>query len=328
MPAPKLGNRINGAAGRHPIFQIIYDGVDKPCAIKIFDKEGPRDEEYDKNWHILSTLSEKSRSLEADHAEILFHHSIAKVFSKKTYDIDGCSRHCIVLQLEGQSMETQLTSAEPPSCLEGLEYTRQLIGGLSCLHLVGYHNDINTDNTWERLEGGGYVIGDFGEFEKIGSKICNREGYSQYAPLDPPDRYLDGSFDVASLACVILEFLVWVTPCGDFPGGNIPDGNIPAGVQRVLQFREEREADQRKNGRGKKYVDLSQRFYIRQESGSVELSASVKKWLVSLAKALEGRILEVVKVLQKMLHPDPDERPTAREAFILFDDALQQIKEL
>jgi hypothetical protein len=90
----------------------------------------------------------------------------------------------------------------------------------------------------------------------------------------------------------------------------------------VEQFREEREADQLDNQRGEKYPDGSERFYIQQKSGSVELSTSVNRWLASLA--LEGGIPEVVEVLRRMLDANPDKRPSARIAFASFDEAIRR----
>jgi len=328
MPAVTLDELVVGGE-RHEIFKVTIDG--KHYAAKSFCEEYLRDEEYEKHDHVIRILDEKVRLLVeglersayayAYHAEkLLLHRSIARVFGKAD---DGRSKYCIVLRLEGQSMEEQLTSANPstpfnpPTPLEGLEYARQLIGALSCVHQVVFHYDINTVNIWQKLEGGGYVIGDFGESEKIDSRTCNRGGYSQYSPpLDRVGRYTDGSFDVASLACVLLEFLVWVIPCGNFPGSN-----IPARVRRVLQFRRERAADQINNQRGQKYRDVSERFYIRRKSGSVELSTSVNGWLDSLA--LQGGIPGVVEVLRRMMHVDPDKRPTASKAYDSFNKALQ-----
>jgi len=320
----EVGRRIEG--GRHEVHEVTLHG--KHYAAKFFHEKGDRDEKYCKHMHIVRTLDERARSLEAEiklkererdahgqisyaqvreyqakvlRLEMLLHrHSIGRVFE---YSDNG--PHCIVLQLEGKSMEKQLTSgsAKLPSGFEVLECARQLIGALSCIHNAGFHhNDLNTDNILQKREGGGYVITDFGESEVSGSGVCKDRHYSQYSP---PDRNRDcrGSFDVASLASVFVELFVW----------GMLGGNDPVGV--LQQFRRERGNDQYEHQRD--LSDMTERFYINAE----KLSPSVKTRL----SWLEKEIPEVVKVLEEMLHVDPDKRPTASEAFVSFDKAIRQL---
>jgi serine/threonine protein kinase len=302
----EVGRRIEG--GRHEVHEVTLHG--KHYAAKFFREKGGRDEEYRKHMHIVRTLDERlkaevqklkcEREYQAEALRLeMLHNSIRRVFE---YSDKGS--YCIVLQLEGQSMEKQLTSesANPPSDFEVLGYAHQLIGALSCIHKAGFHhNDLNTDNILQKLVGGGYVIIDFGESGVSGSGICKDRHYSQYSP---PDRNRDcrGSFDVCSLASVLVELFVW---------GVLGD-NDPVGV--LQRFREERGNDQREHQQD--ILDMTERFYINAE----KLSPSVKTRLSWLGE----EIPEVVKVLEEMLHVDPDKRPTASEAFVSFDKAIRR----
>lgn len=295
----------------------VYKIGDTTFAAKCFSNKPLRDSEFEKHIHIVQTLDGLRKSLKTlkfgryrqafdavAKAMSLSGRSIAKVYHSSTlYSIDGCSEYyCTVLKLEGQKMEEQLTSANPPPFLEVLEHAYQLIGALFCIHKTGYqHNDLNTDNILQRYEGNGYVIVDFGESEKSGTEVRNDLCYNQYSPPDR-NRYHRGSFDVASLGSILVELLVW---------------GILGGVDVILQFRKEREADQIEHQQGQNILDTTERFYINAEG----LSPSVERWLGRLEKVIP----EVVAVLQDMLHIDPDRRPTAMDAFIRFGHAFQQL---
>lgn len=231
--------------------------------------------------------------------------SIGKVLGR----LNSASYYYIVLQLEGPNMESLLTSESSYPSLsssEVLELICQLTGAASYMHKAGViHNDINTDNIVQKREGGRYVIIDFGESGKSGSK-GRRRRYSQYSPPDRDER-LRGSFDVASLASVFAELLVW----GFLGGSNV-----------LLQFRRERGEEQLAYRQPESVIKKTEKFYVNTDPP--KLSHSVERWL----KKLEKVIPEIVAMLRKMLHPDPNQRPTAEEAFVWFTSALVQFKQL
>ncbi|KAF8537238.1 kinase-like domain-containing protein [Trichophaea hybrida] len=318
-PLKKLGKGKDGT-----VYKAELDGL--AVAVKCFFDEQSRDKEHDKHILIAKILNDSLKNLEelrrypqtqafnaeaqALHERILIgKHSISRVLEARIlYSVDGHTEYpCIVFRLEGQTMEKQLTSDNPPSVIEVLESARQLLAALSDIHHTGFHhNDLNTKNILQRFEGGGYVIIDLGESEKSGSEIGKEDRrHSQYCP---PDRNIDhrGSFDVASIGSIIVELFVWGVLGGD------------DAVKVLRGFRKEREDDQVKHQLGEKFPDRTERFYIDSE----RLSPSVEKWLGRLEKVFP----EIVVVLRGMLLINPDKRLLAREAFILFDDAFQQIK--
>ncbi|KAF8252578.1 kinase-like protein [Wilcoxina mikolae CBS 423.85] len=287
-PLKKLGKGKDST-----VYMAELDGL--AVAMKCFLDEQSRDRELRKHMRIQRML--------------IGQRSIARVFGARTlYSFDGHPEyHCIVFRLEGPTMEKQLTSDNPPSVSKVLESARQLLAALSDIHNSGFHhNDINTNNILQRLEGGGYVIVDLGESELSGSEIS--EGDRRHSQYSPPDQNIDdrGSFDVASIGSIIVELFVW----GILGGDNA--------VEVLRGFRKEREDDQVKHQLDEKFSDRTERFYIDDK----RLSPSVEKWLGRLEKVYP----EIVVVLQGMLLVNPDERLAARDAFVLFDDAFQQIK--
>jgi len=261
---------------------------------------------FDANAQMLSAQLRRHQADVLELQKSPLHHYIADVIERGAAFADRHLHYYIVLRLEGQSMEEQMTSFNsPPPSLRWmiLEYGRQLCRALFCMHLASFHYDINPANILQKGKGYGYVIVDFGQSERRGARSCKNRDYSQYAPLDPADRIPDGKFDVASLASVLLELFVW----GFFGRG------------ALLQFRVDRRIDQVKSQQGQDFCDQSERFYIQRKTNFVGLSPSVNAWLERLKLEIPQ---QVVEVLRRMLDPNPDERPTASSALTLFEQAL------
>jgi len=256
-------------------------------------------------------LDETSRNREFKTLESiakLSHDSIVTAYAKKELGSGLIEYYCIVLELEGESMEKQLTTESPPPGYQDdlLKHIHKLIEALCCLHKLGFHYDIKPANILLKRSGSGkgYIFVDFGVFVKSGSPVRGDSGYSEYAPPPSPSGMAEGKSDVWSLACVVLELLIWA-----YLGGK----------SALDKFRAEKKAELEEHLR-ECYTSDTEHFYV-QKSGRVQLNAAVDEWLGKLGNCSETA--SVVPILQKMLNVDPAERSTVKEALDQFTQCIQ-----
>jgi serine/threonine protein kinase len=262
-------------------------------AVKCFRTEEFRDREFETHEYIA-----KDR---------LLHDSIIQAYTTRTLKAtDGTIYYCIVLELEGGSLADQLATDGPALNFSDdeshLMHVRGLIGALCFLHKLGAHYDLKPANILAKRSGPGYVLIDFGVFVKNTLPVLCDKSFSEYSALHSPNERADGKADVWSLACVLLELLIW-----GYLGGK------PA----VDEFRNKKKAELEKN-LPTCYTDKTEFFYVLLESGEAKLNPAVEQWLKKL-----GDVCQLVPLLQGMLNIDPEKRLTAVEALNQFAECIK-----
>ncbi|KAF8536498.1 kinase-like domain-containing protein [Trichophaea hybrida] len=266
-----------------------FEGHLRDFAVKHLPDEVSRDKEFEIHWYIAHEIS---------------HDCIMKIYKKTPYSANSEISYGIMLELEGPSMEMQMSTDEPvprPGCICIMVHILRLMEAVSKLHKLGFHQDIKPANVLFKRSGNGFVLIDYEHFVRIGSEVLGDGCFSEYAPPPSPNRKSDGKSDVWSLACSLLELLIWWRP-----GSN---GGKPA----VDLFRAEKKIEIEQATFLEEFPRNTTEFFYVLESNGAKLNPAVEQLLRDLNAC--PRTESVAPVLRKMLDVDPETRLTADEAF-------------